>query len=180
MIRTGFRLPVARIGSGLMDTLVMDRHVVSKKRVAERRQNEIAARSGRPAATNRRLQADTTGVTKRSFMVPGRYRLEADTTAQDGRRATVHRRDAGATPDYGAEPNGPRRTPTESRCPMETNQPPMDQPLMVQPPLSFSRSKKPSSLRARTGCCSLRMALASTWRTRSRVTLKILPTSSSV
>jgi hypothetical protein len=41
-------------------------------------------------------------------------------------------------------------------------------------------SRKPSSLRARTGCCSLRMALASTWRTRSRVTLKILPTSSSV
>ena len=41
-------------------------------------------------------------------------------------------------------------------------------------------SRKPSSFRARTGCCSLRMALASTCRTRSRVTLKILPTSSSV
>jgi len=41
-------------------------------------------------------------------------------------------------------------------------------------------SRKPWSLRARTGCCSLRMALASTCRTRSRVTLKILPTSSSV
>ena len=35
-------------------------------------------------------------------------------------------------------------------------------------------------LPARTGCWSLRMALASIWRTRSRVTLKIRPTSSSV
>ena len=41
-------------------------------------------------------------------------------------------------------------------------------------------SIKPSSFRARTGCWSLRIALASTCRTRSRVTLKILPTSSSV
>ena len=41
-------------------------------------------------------------------------------------------------------------------------------------------SRKPSSLRERTGCWSLRMALASTCLTRSRVTLKILPTSSSV
>jgi hypothetical protein len=41
-------------------------------------------------------------------------------------------------------------------------------------------SRNPSSFRDRTGCWSLRMALASTWRTRSRVTLKILPTSSSV
>ena len=46
------------------------------------------------------------------------------------------------------------------------------------PPLDISRN--PCSLRARTGCWSLRIALASTWRTRSRVTLKILPTSSSV
>lgn len=42
------------------------------------------------------------------------------------------------------------------------------------------RLRKPSSLRARTGCWSLRIALASTWRTRSRVTLKMRPTSSSV
>ncbi len=42
------------------------------------------------------------------------------------------------------------------------------------------RSKKPDSLRERTGCCSLRTALASICRTRSRVTEKILPTSSSV
>ena len=41
-------------------------------------------------------------------------------------------------------------------------------------------SRKPSSCRLRTGCCSLRTALASIWRTRSRVTLKIRPTSSSV
>ncbi|GEM_PF-2576218 len=41
-------------------------------------------------------------------------------------------------------------------------------------------SRNPSSLRARTGCWSLRMAFASTCRTRSRVTLKIFPTSSSV
>jgi len=41
-------------------------------------------------------------------------------------------------------------------------------------------SRKPSSLRARTGCWSFLMALASTCRTRSRVTLKILPTSSRV
>ena len=45
---------------------------------------------------------------------------------------------------------------------------------------SSSPSMKPASLRLRTGCCSLRMALASTWRTRSRVTLKIRPTSSRV
>ena len=37
-----------------------------------------------------------------------------------------------------------------------------------------------SKKRARTGCWSLRIAFASTWRTRSRVTLKIRPTSSSV
>src|SRR5262245_11279926 len=41
-------------------------------------------------------------------------------------------------------------------------------------------SRKPSSCRLRTGCCSLRTALASIWRTRSRVTLKMRPTSSSV
>ncbi len=41
-------------------------------------------------------------------------------------------------------------------------------------------SIKPSSLRALTGCWSLRMAFASTCLTRSRVTLKILPTSSNV
>ena len=41
-------------------------------------------------------------------------------------------------------------------------------------------SRKPSSCRLRTGCCSLRTALASIWRTRSRVTLKIRPTSSRV
>ena len=41
-------------------------------------------------------------------------------------------------------------------------------------------SRKPSSLRALTGCCNFRMAFASTCLTRSRVTLKILPTSSSV
>jgi len=49
------------------------------------------------------------------------------------------------------------------------------------PPAAFIEPlRKPSSLRARTGCWSLRMALASTCRTRSRVTLKIRPTSSSV
>ncbi len=41
-------------------------------------------------------------------------------------------------------------------------------------------SRNPSSFRDRTGCWSLRIAFASTCRTRSRVTLKILPTSSSV
>ena len=41
-------------------------------------------------------------------------------------------------------------------------------------------SRNPSSLLARTGCWSLRMAFASIWRTRSRVTLKTRPTSSSV
>ena len=41
-------------------------------------------------------------------------------------------------------------------------------------------SRKPSSCRLRTGCWSLRTALASIWRTRSRVTLKMRPTSSSV
>jgi len=41
-------------------------------------------------------------------------------------------------------------------------------------------SMKPSSLRDRTGCCSFLIAFASTCLTRSRVTLKILPTSSSV
>ena len=41
-------------------------------------------------------------------------------------------------------------------------------------------STNPRSLRLRTGCWSFLIALASTWRTRSRVTLKILPTSSSV
>ena len=46
----------------------------------------------------------------------------------------------------------------------------------VQPVLS----RKPSSCRLRTGCWSLRTALASIWRTRSRVTLKIRPTSSRV
>src|SRR5205814_1283476 len=34
-------------------------------------------------------------------------------------------------------------------------------------------SRKPSSCRLRTGCCSLRTALASICRTRSRVTLKM-------
>ena len=46
--------------------------------------------------------------------------------------------------------------------------------------LSARPSTKPSSLRLRTGCWSLRMAFASICRTRSRVTLKILPTSSNV
>jgi len=40
--------------------------------------------------------------------------------------------------------------------------------------------KNPSSFRALTGCCSFRIAFASIWRTRSRVTLKIRPTSSRV
>jgi len=46
--------------------------------------------------------------------------------------------------------------------------------------LTTPPGKKPSNFLARTGCCNLRIALASTWRTRSRVTLKIRPTSSSV
>src|SRR5438067_1550725 len=46
--------------------------------------------------------------------------------------------------------------------------------------LFFSPSRKPSSCRLRTGCCSLRTAFASIWRTRSRVTLKMRPTSSRV
>ena len=41
-------------------------------------------------------------------------------------------------------------------------------------------SRNPSSIRLRTGCCSFRTALASICRTRSRVTLKIRPTSSRV
>jgi hypothetical protein len=48
------------------------------------------------------------------------------------------------------------------------------------PYLATLPGKNPSSFRARTGCCNLRMAFASTCRTRSRVTLKIRPTSSSV
>ena len=50
----------------------------------------------------------------------------------------------------------------------------------THPALTFARSRKPSSCLQRTGCCSLRTAFASIWRTRSRVTLKMRPTSSSV
>ena len=46
--------------------------------------------------------------------------------------------------------------------------------------LAASTSRKPLSCLARTGCCSLRTALASICRTRSRVTLKMRPTSSRV
>ena len=41
-------------------------------------------------------------------------------------------------------------------------------------------SRKPCKWRTRVGCRSLRSALASIWRMRSRVTLYILPISSSV
>ena len=41
-------------------------------------------------------------------------------------------------------------------------------------------SRNPLSCLLRTGCCSLRTAFASICRTRSRVTLKIRPTSSRV
>ena len=43
-----------------------------------------------------------------------------------------------------------------------------------------TQSRNVFSLRLRVGCRILRMALASIWRTRSRVTLNTLPTSSSV
>ena len=45
---------------------------------------------------------------------------------------------------------------------------------------AIGRSTNGASCRARLGCCSVRSALLSIWRTRSRVTEKILPTSSSV
>src|SRR5262245_22841996 len=40
-----------------------------------------------------------------------------------------------------------------------------------------SPSRKPTRARVRYGCCNLRTAFDSIWRTRSRVTEKILPTS---
>ena len=43
-----------------------------------------------------------------------------------------------------------------------------------------ARSRKPANCWLRTGCCSFLTALASIWRTRSRVTLNIRPTSSRV
>ena len=47
-------------------------------------------------------------------------------------------------------------------------------------PEQLPQSKNPDSSWLRLGCWSLRTALASIWRIRSRVTLKMCPTSSSV
>ena len=63
--------------------------------------------------------------------------------------------------------NGPTRVPRAVRCVPEID-------------ASYSRSWKPSRLRERPVWRSLRSALASIWRIRSRVTANCFPTSSSV
>src|SRR5579875_145915 len=52
--------------------------------------------------------------------------------------------------------------------------------VLLQSRVDYSRSTKPSRLRERAVVRSLRSALASIWRIRSRVTANCLPTSSSV
>ena len=70
--------------------------------------------------------------------------------------------------------------PLGSRCRADIRFPKADSTCRAKRAGCNSQSRNPTSSWLRLGCCSLRTALASIWRIRSRVTLKMWPTSSSV
>ena len=105
-----------------------------------------------------------------------------DTGFQDRRLQPLGHPTGGVRRDSSAASDLRRRhrlSTTRRRCNARMKTPPAE-PGADGLTHSSSPARKFARRRCRTGCCSLRMALLSTWRTRSRVTLKMRPTSSSV